>query len=145
MGWNVRRSWKIAPGLRLTASKRGLGMSVGTRGLHVSRSATGRTTFSAGLPGTGLSYRETLPDGQYSATSPAPDEDDAPIAVTAQPAPSRALSVAQWTLAGLFTVTGVVLMLSTRSSTVTGALCLALGSYALGRLSRRRAGGASGV
>jgi hypothetical protein len=51
---------KIAPGIRVNFSKRGMGVSVGTRGMHVSRSATGRKTFSAGIPGTGISYRETI-------------------------------------------------------------------------------------
>ena len=60
MGWYVRRSMKIAPGIRVNFSKRGMGVSVGTRGMHVSRSATGRKTFSAGIPGTGISYRETI-------------------------------------------------------------------------------------
>ena len=78
MGWYVRRSMKIAPGVRVNLSNRGLGVSVGTRGVHVSSSATGRQTFSAGLPGTGVRYRKSLNSGKRTrsrATTPeAPDD-----------------------------------------------------------------------
>lgn len=60
MALYFRRSMKIAPGVRLNFSKRGVGVSVGVRGAHVSRSATGKTTVSAGIPGTGISARETV-------------------------------------------------------------------------------------
>ena len=94
MGWYVRRSMKIAPGVRVNFSNRGLGVSVGTRGVHVSSSATGRQTFSAGIPGTGVRYRTSLnprprrraadsaaePAQQVSA--PAPEVTNLPPAVT---------------------------------------------------------------
>ncbi len=86
MGWYVRRSMKIAPGIRLNFSNRGMGMSVGTRGVHISTSATGRRTFSAGIPGTGIRYRETL-----SHKRPAqPHQPPKPPKPPAQPMPARA-------------------------------------------------------
>lgn len=60
MAWNFRRSKKIFPGVRINLSKTGIGFSAGARGARVSRSAKGRITGSVGIPGTGLSYRETL-------------------------------------------------------------------------------------
>jgi hypothetical protein len=60
MGFNFRKSKKILPGLRINLSKNGLGVSAGIRGARASLGATGRKTLSAGIPGSGLSYRKTL-------------------------------------------------------------------------------------
>lgn len=72
MGWYVRRSMKIAPGVRINFSNRGMGVSVGTRGVHISSSATGRRTFSAGIPGTGIRYRQTLNTKPRKRATPPP-------------------------------------------------------------------------
>jgi hypothetical protein len=58
MGWYLRRSKSFGP-FRLNLSKRGIGWSVGTRGLRVGRSATGRKTTHVSIPGTGLGYRKS--------------------------------------------------------------------------------------
>ncbi len=60
MAFNFRKSKKILPGLRINLSKNGLGVSAGIRGARASLGATGRKTLSAGIPGSGLSYRKTL-------------------------------------------------------------------------------------
>jgi Protein of unknown function (DUF4236) len=60
MGWNVRRSRKIAPGIRLNISNRGLGLSVGPKHAKISFSPTGRVTQNIGIPGTGIRYTKTL-------------------------------------------------------------------------------------
>lgn len=60
MAWNFRRSKKIFPGVRINLSKTGIGFSAGVRGARISRSPKGRVTGSVGIPGSGLSYRETL-------------------------------------------------------------------------------------
>lgn len=59
---NIRfhRSIKILPGIRLHFSKRGLGISVGVRGFHVAKPAGGRPYITAGIPGSGVSARQTL-------------------------------------------------------------------------------------
>lgn len=56
MGLNFRKSFKIAPGVRLNVGKKGISsVSVGGKGARVSVGKKGtRTTVSA--PGTGLSY-----------------------------------------------------------------------------------------
>lgn len=59
MGFRFRKSFKIAPGVRLNVGKRGLGMSVGPRGSSVSISSRG-VYGNVGIPGTGLSYRGRL-------------------------------------------------------------------------------------
>lgn len=59
MGFRFRRSMKIAPGIRLNLTKTGVGISAGVRGARVSVHSSGRTTTTAGLPGTGLSWVST--------------------------------------------------------------------------------------
>lgn len=55
MGWRVRRSVKIAPGVRWNIGKTGSSLSVGGKGLTANVSKKGvRTTAS--IPGTGVSY-----------------------------------------------------------------------------------------
>lgn len=58
MGWYFRRSKSFGP-FRLNLSKRGIGWSLGTRGLRVGRSATGRRTTHVSIPGTGLGFRKS--------------------------------------------------------------------------------------
>ena len=57
MGFRFRRSFKIAPGLRLNLSKSGVSTSVGRRGLWFTIGTRGTRT-TVGIPGTGLSYTE---------------------------------------------------------------------------------------
>lgn len=56
MGFNFRKSFKIAPGVRLNVGKKGISsVSLGGKGGRVSVGKKGvRSTISA--PGTGLSY-----------------------------------------------------------------------------------------
>src|SRR5687767_2576006 len=55
MGFRFRKSFRLAPGLKLNLSKRGVGVSFGGKGFTHSIGPSGRrTTLSA--PGTGLSF-----------------------------------------------------------------------------------------
>ena len=58
--FQFRKRIKIAKGVSLNLSKRGAGVSAGPRGAKISRSADGRLTGSAGIPGSGVSYRRSL-------------------------------------------------------------------------------------
>ena len=58
--FQFRKRLKLAPGLSLNISKKGLGLSAGPKGVKTSISAQGRITGSAGIPGSGISYRKTL-------------------------------------------------------------------------------------
>ena len=60
MGWNFRKSVKILPGVRINFGKRGVSASIGTKGAHVNINSKGQTRFTAGIPGTGLSYTTRL-------------------------------------------------------------------------------------
>lgn len=59
MGIRFRKSIKIAPGVRLSATTRGLGLRVGPRGAGLSITPSG-SRVSAGIPGTGLYWSERL-------------------------------------------------------------------------------------
>jgi Protein of unknown function (DUF4236) len=56
MGLRFRKSFKVAPGVRVNVGKRGVGMSFGGKGLRYSVHSSGRRTSTVGLPGTGISY-----------------------------------------------------------------------------------------
>lgn len=55
MGWRFRRSFRIAPGVRLNVSKRGVGVSAGVKGFRIGVGPRGMYR-SISIPGTGL-YR----------------------------------------------------------------------------------------
>lgn len=60
MGFRVRRSIKIAPGVRLNVSNKSIGLSAGVRGARVSVNSSGRVTRTVGIPGTGISHTKTV-------------------------------------------------------------------------------------
>ena len=59
VGFRFQRRITLAPGIRLNLSKRGLGLSVGPRGASLSVGPRG-VHGHAGIPGTGLAYRQKL-------------------------------------------------------------------------------------
>ncbi|WP_312515831.1 DUF4236 domain-containing protein [Massilia sp.] len=59
MGLRFRKSFKLAPGVRLNVSGSGMSWSLGPRGASVSIGKRG-TYFNANIPGTGLSSRTRL-------------------------------------------------------------------------------------
>lgn len=69
MGWNYRKSIKIAPGVKVNISKRGVGMSAGTKGFRVGVNSKGKTYASASVPGTGIYYRK-----EYGSNSQSPSK-----------------------------------------------------------------------
>lgn len=59
MPFRFRKSFKVAPGVRLNLSKSGVSTSLGGRGATLNLSKRGAKA-TLGLPGTGLSYSSTL-------------------------------------------------------------------------------------
>ena len=59
MGLRFRKSIKIAPGVKVNFGKKSSSVTFGGKGLHHTVSSTGRSTTTAGIPGTGLSYSKT--------------------------------------------------------------------------------------
>jgi tetratricopeptide (TPR) repeat protein len=72
MGFRIRKSVKLAPGVRLTASHRGASIRVGPRGAGVSASTSGRSTVSAGIPGSGVGYQKSWQAGSRGRSRAAP-------------------------------------------------------------------------
>jgi len=66
MSIRFRKSIKVAPGVRMSVSKTGVGASVGTRGARYSVHSSGRRTTSLGIPGTGVSSVSTSGGGGSS-------------------------------------------------------------------------------
>ena len=60
MGFRMSKSIKLAPGVRMTVSKRGVGYSAGGKGYRVTKRAGGGLSQTVSLPGTGLSYKQSL-------------------------------------------------------------------------------------
>ncbi|WP_224815623.1 DUF4236 domain-containing protein [Hasllibacter sp. MH4015] len=58
MGFGFRKSFKIAPGVRINTGKRGASVSLGGKGLTTNISNRG-TRVTASIPKTGLSYTAT--------------------------------------------------------------------------------------
>ena len=59
MGFRFRKSKKILPGVRLNFSNKSVGVSLGGKHARVSVNSSGRKTYSASIPGTGISYVKT--------------------------------------------------------------------------------------
>ena len=56
MGFRFKKSFNLGKGLKINLSKHGIGYSVGTKGVRVTKTAKGTTRKTLTLPGTGLSY-----------------------------------------------------------------------------------------
>ncbi|MCQ6280843.1 DUF4236 domain-containing protein [Bacillus sp. EB600] len=69
MGLNFRKSFKIAPGIRMNVGKKGVGVSFGVPGLRYTINSSGRKTTTVGIPGSGISYSTT--SGSRSYKTPA--------------------------------------------------------------------------
>jgi hypothetical protein len=68
MAWFLRKSFRLGP-LRLNLSKRGLGASVGVKGLRAGVDASGKPYVAGGRGG--IYFRERIPTGD---TAPTPHE-----------------------------------------------------------------------
>lgn len=56
MGFRFKKSFNLGKGLKINLSKHGIGYSIGTKGVRVTKTAKGTTRKTLTLPGTGLSY-----------------------------------------------------------------------------------------
>jgi hypothetical protein len=69
MGFRFSRRVSILPGLKLNLSGSGVSLSAGARGAHINLGPRG-LYGSAGIPGTGLSYRQRLDSSSRSYDRP---------------------------------------------------------------------------
>ncbi|MDB5243962.1 MAG: hypothetical protein JWP57_4588 [Spirosoma sp.] len=89
MGFRVRKSIRIAPGVRMTVTPRGMSVSAGVKGARVSVNSRGRVTQTVGIPGSGISYSKTSTVGARRGSGRAPAS-PARTARAAAPAPTSA-------------------------------------------------------
>jgi len=71
MALRFRKSFKVAPGVRINLSKSGVSTSVGGRGFTTNLSKRG-TRVTAGIPGSGLSMSKLYSAGKKGAVQTAP-------------------------------------------------------------------------
>ena len=76
MGLRFRKSFKVAPGIKLNLNKKSTSVTFGGKGAHYTVSSTGKKTKSVGIPGTGLYYTET--SSRKKDTNPPPPSQDGP-------------------------------------------------------------------
>ena len=69
MGFRFQKRISILPGVRINLSKCGVSTSLGPRGADVNIGKDG-VTANAGIPGTGLSYRQKVGSGGKAAGWP---------------------------------------------------------------------------
>lgn len=91
MGFRVRKSFKIAPGIRMTVTPKSVGLSAGPRGARISANSSGRVTRTVGIPGSGISHTKNFSSGGRAA---APARAAAPVRPAQAPKP--ALFAPKW-------------------------------------------------
>ena len=67
MGFNFRKSIKIAPGVRLNVGKKSSSLSFGGKGLRYSINTSGKRRTTVGIPGSGISYSTTSGGKTYKS------------------------------------------------------------------------------
>lgn len=138
MGFRFRKSFKIAPGVRVNVGKKSIGISAGVKGARVSVNSSGRKTTTVGIPGTGLSYQKTEKIGGHAATDKhdqtapeyTPTVDLPPI----DPQPPRPPRTPKGTLTLLKVLAVLLIAMSltlTLASVVGGFIGTALGCFIL--------------
>ena len=73
MAWSYRKRIKIAPGVRLNVSKRGVSTTFGVRGASINVSQNG-TYLNTGVPGTGIYSRSKIGDGNHKTHTSQPNK-----------------------------------------------------------------------
>jgi len=71
MALRFRKSFKVAPGVRINLSKSGVSTSVGGKGITANLSKRG-TRVTTGIPGSGLSASKLYRSGKKGAAQAAP-------------------------------------------------------------------------
>lgn len=59
MGFRFRKSFKVAPGVRVNLNKKSTSVTFGGKGAHYTVNSKGKKTESVGIPGSGLYYTKT--------------------------------------------------------------------------------------
>lgn len=87
MGFRVRKSFKIAPGIRMTVTPKSVGISGGVKGARISANTSGRVTRTIGIPGSGISHTKTLSSGTAGRSAAAGRQQVNPVPASKAPTP----------------------------------------------------------
>lgn len=68
MGFRFRKSFKVAPGVKLNIGKKGVSTTIGTKGAKITVGSNG-TRATVGIPGTGISYTTKLSNKKQTANN----------------------------------------------------------------------------
>jgi hypothetical protein len=85
------KSVKLAPGVKVNLNAKSVSMTAGVRGANVTVNNRGQRTVSAGIPGSGLSYRDTRKIGGRTAPSVPAFAMGAPVPAAPQITKARAI------------------------------------------------------
>lgn len=66
MGLRFRKSFKVAPGVKVNLNKKSTSVTFGGKGVHKTYSSSGKKTTSVGIPGTGAYYTTSSGGGSSS-------------------------------------------------------------------------------
>lgn len=66
MGLRFRKSFKVAPGVKVNLNKKSTSVTFGGKGVHKTYSSSGKKTTSVGIPGTGAYYTTSSGGGSGS-------------------------------------------------------------------------------
>lgn len=66
MGLRFRKSFKVAPGVKVNLNKKSTSVTFGGKGVHKTCSSSGKKTTSVGIPGTGAYYTTSSGGGSGS-------------------------------------------------------------------------------
>ena len=66
MGLRFRKSFKVAPGVKVNLNKKSTSVTFGGKGFHKTYSSSGKKTTSVGIPGTGAYYTTSSGGGSGS-------------------------------------------------------------------------------
>lgn len=66
MGLRFRKSFKVAPGVKVNLNKKSTSVTFGGKGVHKTYSSSGKKTTSVGIPGTGAYYTTSSGGGSCS-------------------------------------------------------------------------------
>lgn len=69
MGLRFRKSFKVAPGVKVNLNKKSTSVTFGGKGVHKTYSSSGKKTTSVGIPGTGAYYTTSSGGGSGSKKS----------------------------------------------------------------------------
>lgn len=68
MGLRFRKSFKVAPGVKINLGKKSSSVTFGGKGMHYTVNSKGKTTKSVDIPGTGIYYTESSGGGTKKET-----------------------------------------------------------------------------